>query len=75
MSSDIIDFYINRKRAALMVAQDAQEWRAIQQFAAECRRYWPGAAITIRPNAYYEFAQPVRTPVGASGEQTEETEK
>jgi hypothetical protein len=46
---------------------DAQEWRAIQNFAAECRRLWPGAKITLRPNDPNEFAQPCEYPAGVSG--------
>jgi hypothetical protein len=45
----------------------AQEWRAIQKFTAECRRLWPGAKITLRPNDPNEFAQSARIPAGASG--------
>jgi hypothetical protein len=53
----------------------AQDWRDLQKFAAECRRLWPGAKIAIRPNEFYEFAQSARTPAGASGNRTEETEQ
>jgi hypothetical protein len=53
-------------------AAAAQEWRTIQTFAAECRRHWPGAKITLRPNDPTEFAHSARIPVGVSDDQTEE---
>jgi hypothetical protein len=31
-------------------AANAQEFHQIQQFVAECRRLWPGAIITLRPD-------------------------
>jgi hypothetical protein len=30
--------------------EDAREFKQIQKFAAACRRLWPGAKITLRPN-------------------------
>jgi hypothetical protein len=30
-------------------AADAQEFQQIQKFVGECRRYWPGAMIVLRP--------------------------
>jgi hypothetical protein len=48
-------------------AQAAAEWRAIREFAAECRRLWPGATIILRANETNEFAQSARIPAGASG--------
>jgi hypothetical protein len=39
--------------------QELAEWRVIQEFTAECRRLWPGATITLRPNDTDEiFPQP-----------------
>jgi hypothetical protein len=32
------------------------EFRAIQKFTANCRKLWPGAKITLRPNS--EFVHP-----------------
>ena len=44
-----------------------QEWRAFEQFVAECSRLWPGAKITLPTNS--EFArQSASARVEASGE-------
>jgi hypothetical protein len=41
--------------APLKPAADLFELREIQKFAAACRRQWPDAKITLRPNS--EFAR------------------
>lgn len=39
----------------------ADEWREIQKFTDECRRLWPGAKITLRPNDTDEIFSKVST--------------
>jgi hypothetical protein len=53
--------------------QETAEWREIQKFTDECRRLWPGAKITLRPND--EFVHQARIPAGAPGGTTQQTTK
>jgi hypothetical protein len=53
---------VSDKPAPVAETTGAQEWRAIQEFTNECRRLWPGAKITLRPNDSFEFVQPARIP-------------
>jgi hypothetical protein len=32
------------------MTSEAREWSKIKRFVAACRRHWPGARITIRPD-------------------------
>jgi hypothetical protein len=38
---------------ALKPAADLFEFRDIQKFVAACRKEWPGAKITLRPNSEF----------------------
>jgi hypothetical protein len=54
--------------APLKPAADLFEFRDIQKFVAACRKAWPGAKITLRPNSEFvreHDAEPIGFVVGA----------
>jgi hypothetical protein len=53
--------------APLKPAADLFEFRDIQKFVAACRKVWPGAKITVRPNSEFvreHDAEPIGYVVG-----------